>query len=64
MVAAAKAGTRLVMATHDMGQARRMATEVLFLLHGRVHEAAPAPAFFDAPTTPEAAAFLRGDILD
>lgn len=64
MVAAAADGTRLVVATHDMGQARRMATEVLFLLHGRVHEVGAAKTFFDAPATPEAAAFLRGDILD
>lgn len=64
MLAASSAGTRIVMATHDMGQARRMATDVLFLLHGRIHEGGPGPAFFDGPATPEAAAFLRGDILD
>ena len=61
---AARAGTRLILATHDMGQARRLADEVVFLLHGRVHEAGPAPAFFAAPRTPEAAAFLRGDIVE
>ena len=64
MAAAAAAGTRLVLATHDMGQARRMATEVVFLLRGRIHEAGPAPDFFEAPRTCEAAAFLRGDIVD
>lgn len=58
------AGTRLVIATHDMGQARRLASEVVFLLHGRVHEAGPAAAFFAGPRTPEAAAFLRGDIVE
>ncbi|TRD23007.1 ATP-binding cassette domain-containing protein [Palleronia caenipelagi] len=58
------AGTRLILSTHDMGQARRLATEVVFLLHGRVHETAAALAFFDAPGTPEAAAFLRGDIIE
>ena len=57
-------GTRLVMATHDMGQARRMAGDVVFLLHGRIHETGPAEAFFAGPRTPAAAAFLRGDIVD
>lgn len=57
-------GTRLILATHDFGQARRLADEVIFLLHGRVAEQTPAPAFFDAPTTPQARAFLRGDIVE
>lgn len=64
LLEAARAGTRLVLATHDMGQARRLAAEVVFLLHGRVHEAGLAAAFFEAPRTPEAAAFLRGDIVE
>ncbi|MGC1260001.1 MAG: ATP-binding cassette domain-containing protein, partial [Jannaschia helgolandensis] len=50
----AAAGTRLVMATHDMGQARRLASDVIFLLHGRIHETGPAKTFFAAPATPEA----------
>ncbi len=57
-------GTRLVMATHDMGQARRLATDVVFVLHGKIHEAAPADAFFTHPTTPEAQAFIKGDIVE
>lgn len=57
-------GTRLIMSTHDMGQARRLGTDVVFLLRGRVHERAPAPAFFDGPATTEARAFLRGDIVE
>jgi tungstate transport system ATP-binding protein len=64
MVAAAAAGTSLVLATHDMGQARRIADDVIFLLHGRIHETGPAAAFFAGPETPEASAFLRGDIVD
>ncbi|PRY23091.1 tungstate transport system ATP-binding protein [Aliiruegeria haliotis] len=57
-------GTRLVMATHDMGQARRLADEVLFIHHGRLHDSGPAPSFFGSAPTPEARAFLRGDILE
>ncbi len=61
---AAARGTRLVMATHDMGQARRIADDVVFLLHGRIREAGPAATFFAGPRSAEARAFLRGDILD
>lgn len=62
--AAANLGTRIILSTHDMGQARRMAREVIFLLEGSVHEMGPAADFFEGPQTPEAAAFLRGDIVD
>ncbi len=57
-------GTRIVMSTHDMGQARRLAREVVFLRRGEVYETAPAATFFDAPATKAAAAFLAGDIVD
>lgn len=56
-------GTRIVMATHDMGQARRLASDVVFLLEGKLHEMAPAAAFFKAAETKEARAFLKGDIV-
>lgn len=57
-------GTRLVMSTHDMGQARRLASEVLFMLDGRIADFGPAPAFFTGPDTSKAQAFLRGDIIE
>ncbi len=57
-------GTRIVMATHHMGQACRLAEEVVFLHRGRVHETGPAPAFFAGPRTREAAAFIKGDIVE
>ncbi|MCG7494260.1 energy-coupling factor ABC transporter ATP-binding protein [Thalassobius sp. Cn5-15] len=56
-------GTRIVMITHDLGQARRLARDVLFIYKGRVHEAAPADTFFEGPATAEARAFVNGDIL-
>ena len=56
-------GTHLILSTHDMGQARRIADTVVFMLGGKVHETGPANTFFDAPQTPEAGAFLRGDIV-
>ena len=57
-------GTQLIMSTHDMGQARRLADEVIFLRGGQVHETGPAQAFFDGPTTEAARAFLNGDIVE
>ncbi|MEM6408278.1 MAG: ATP-binding cassette domain-containing protein [Pseudomonadota bacterium] len=57
-------GTRVLLATHDLGQARRLASHVLFLLRGQVHETSPADAFFEAPRTAEAQAFLQGDIVE
>ncbi|MDX1785377.1 ATP-binding cassette domain-containing protein [Roseovarius sp. ZX-A-9] len=57
-------GTRLILATHDMGQARRLANDVIFLLRSKVHETGTAPAFFDGPRTAQARAFLAGDIVE
>jgi len=57
------AGAKIVMSTHDLGQARRIADEILFLYRGRLVERAPAEEFFAAPMSPEAAAFVRGELL-
>ena len=56
--------TRFMLSTHDLGQARRLADQVFFLLGGRVHESGPASTFFDGPQTSEACAFLEGDIVE
>jgi len=65
VLTAAKAnGTQLIMSTHDMGQARRLADEVVFLLRGKVHERGRGTAFFDNPKTPQAKAFINGDIVE
>jgi tungstate transport system ATP-binding protein len=55
-------GVTLVMTTHDLGQARRLADRVLFLDRGRLIEDAPALPFFTRPAAPEARAFLAGDL--
>lgn len=57
------AGTRIIMTTHDLGQARRMADEVLFMHRGRLLEKSPADAFFAKPENELAGAFLRGELL-
>lgn len=63
IAAIAAGGTKVVMTTHELAQARRLAGEILLLHHGRLVEQAPAERFFTTPATPEAAAFLRGDLL-
>ena len=55
------AGTKIVMATHNLGQARRVGDEVIYLHQGRVLERTPADRFFRQPATPEAAAFIKGE---
>ncbi len=57
------AGTTIVMTTHDLGQARRIADRILFLHRGRLLEGTPAADFFNQPTTPEAQAFIRGELI-
>ena len=56
-------GRTIVMATHDLGQARRLADRVVFVVAGRIEEDAPADRFFTAPSSPRAAAFLAGDLV-
>jgi tungstate transport system ATP-binding protein len=56
-------GVKIVLVTHDIGQARRLADDVVFMHHGRVLEYCAAAAFFDAPSCPEAKAYLEGRIV-
>jgi tungstate transport system ATP-binding protein len=56
------AGTKIVMATHNLAQARRLGDEVLFIHHGRLVERAPVERFFRAPAAAEAAAFIKGEL--
>jgi tungstate transport system ATP-binding protein len=56
------AGTKVVMATHNLGQARRLGDEVLFLHQGRLVERTPVDQFFAQPASPEAAAFIKGEL--
>jgi tungstate transport system ATP-binding protein len=56
------AGTKIVMATHNLGQARRLGDEVIYLHEGRVLERALVEQFFAKPATAEAAAFIKGEL--
>ncbi len=57
-------GTRIVMTTHDIHQARRLAGDVLFLSGGHVREHTPADTFFDHPASREAQAFIAGELIE
>ncbi len=55
-------GTRIVMTTHNLGQARRLADEIVFLHAGRAIEKTPADRFFEQPASEEALQFLKGEL--
>lgn len=56
-------GVKIILVTHDIGQARRLADDVIFMHNGRVLEYSTAPVFFDAPSSAEARAYLEGRIV-
>jgi tungstate transport system ATP-binding protein len=55
-------GTKVVMTTHNLGQARRLGDEVLFIHQGRLAERSPVERFFKQPGSAEAAAFIKGEL--
>jgi len=57
-----QAGTKIVMVTHNLGQARRLADEIMFLYQGRLLERQPADQFLKNPASSEAARFLEGEL--
>ncbi len=64
LMATQKTGTKIIMTTHDLGQAKRLAKEVLFLNQGKLCEQSSATTFFNSPITTEAKAYIRGDIVE
>ena len=55
-------GAKVLMTTHNLGQATRLADDIIFLADGRVQEHAPAKRFFARPQSPAARAFLQGEL--
>ena len=55
-------GAKLIMSTHNLGQARRLADEILFLDAGRLAERAPVEQFFEQPRSSAASAFIQGEL--
>ena len=56
-------GLKILLVTHDLGQARRLGDEILFMHRGRIVEQQPAAAFFAAPQSAEARAYVAGKIV-
>lgn len=56
-------GTRVIFVTHDIGQARRLADDVVFLHQGKVTEHTSANSFFKTPSSNIAKAYSEGKIL-
>ncbi|MDH4149346.1 MAG: phosphate ABC transporter ATP-binding protein [Betaproteobacteria bacterium] len=55
-------GTKVIMTTHNLGQARRLGDEILFMSNGRLMEHTPIDRFFREPASAEAAAFIKGEL--
>ena len=56
-------GVKVVMSTHDLGQARRLAGDIVLLHRGRLIETATVEEFFARPRTQEARKFIAGELL-
>jgi tungstate transport system ATP-binding protein len=61
---AVDAGRKLVMVTQSVGQVQRMASDVIFVHHGRIMEHTPVDEFLAAPRSPAARAFVDGQLFD
>lgn len=55
--------TTIILVTHNVFQAQRLATRVALVLEGELIEVAPVDQFFDAPRDPRTAAFVSGDLV-
>jgi tungstate transport system ATP-binding protein len=56
-------GVKVVMSTHDLGQAKRLAGDIVLLHRGRLIETASVDEFFARPRTQEARKFIAGELL-
>ena len=56
-------GAGMVLVTHNVFQAQRIAHRVAFMLDGQIVEVADTETFFHHPADPRTAAFLRGDMV-
>lgn len=59
-----RAGTKIVLVTHDLGQAKRVGGEVIFLHRGRIEAQQGAETFFSDPASDAARAYIEGDRLE
>ena len=59
---AARAGAKVILVSHNLGQVARLADDILVLDAGRAVEHGPAQAVLQAPRTPEARAYIKGEL--
>jgi tungstate transport system ATP-binding protein len=55
-------GTRILMVTHNLGQATRLGDDIVFMSGGRVREHTPVQRFFARPQSDEARLFIQGEL--
>lgn len=60
---ASQCGVKVILVTHDQGQAARLADEIIFVHQGEVQEAQPADSFLNTPASRQAKAYLNGELL-
>jgi tungstate transport system ATP-binding protein len=63
LVDAQRRGIKVIVVTHDVGQARRLAQDIIFLHHGRVIEHQSALTFFAEPVSAVARDFIAGGLV-
>ena len=63
LLSAERGSIKIVVVTHDVGQARRLARDIAFLHHGRIVEHQAAKSFFEQPNSDAAQAFLAGGLV-
>jgi tungstate transport system ATP-binding protein len=59
----ASAGMTIVMTTHNLALAKRIAENIVFLYEGRITETTPAARFFSQPESTEGRDFLEGEAI-
>ena len=56
-------GVKIILITHDIGQAKRLADDIIFMHNGTILESGLSREFLKNPVTKEASSFLNGDIV-
>ena len=63
LIFASKNGTKIVMSTHDLGQVKRLADDIIYLHNGIVESHSSKEEFLTSPSSKSAQQFLAGDIV-
>ncbi len=58
-----QSGTKVIMTTHDLSQAKRLADEIVFIDAGKVIEQSQAEKFFSGPQSSQAQNFISGELI-